>query len=76
MSFLRISLHVYSNNQEQVIEEAFQTYLKAKMTAVDNKISFSTNRERQVNKMNRICPICKSELRLKYENDDYQKYRK
>jgi len=38
MSFLRISLHVYSNNQEQVIEEAFQTYLKAKMTAVDNKI--------------------------------------
>lgn len=35
---LRISVHVYSNNQEQVIEEAFQTYLKAKMTAMDNKI--------------------------------------
>jgi hypothetical protein len=35
---VRISVHVYSNNQEQVIEEAFQTYLKAKMTAMDNKI--------------------------------------
>jgi hypothetical protein len=38
---LRISVHVYSNNQEQVIEEEFQTYLKAKITAVDNKIPFA-----------------------------------
>jgi hypothetical protein len=38
MSFLRISVHVCSNNQEQVIEDAFQTYLKAKMTAMNNKI--------------------------------------
>jgi hypothetical protein len=36
-----MSVHVYSNNQEQVIEEAFQTYLKAKMTAMDNKISLA-----------------------------------
>jgi hypothetical protein len=35
---LRISVHVYSNNQEQTIEEAFNTYLKAKMTAMDNHI--------------------------------------
>ena len=35
---LRISVHVYSNDQEQAIEEAFNTYLKAKMTAMDNKI--------------------------------------
>jgi hypothetical protein len=35
---LRISVHVYSNNQEQAIEEAFNTYLKAKITAIDNKI--------------------------------------
>jgi hypothetical protein len=35
---LRISVHVYSNNQEQVIQESFETYLKAKMTAIDNKI--------------------------------------
>jgi hypothetical protein len=35
---VRISVHVYSNNEEQVIEEAFTTYLKAKITAIDNKI--------------------------------------
>ena len=33
-----ISAHVYANNQEQVIEEAFNTYLKAIQTARDNKI--------------------------------------
>ncbi len=38
---LRISVHVYSNNEEQVIEEAFNTYLKAKMTAIDNKIQLA-----------------------------------
>jgi len=35
---LRISVYVYSNNQEQSIEEAFSTYLMANMTAIDNKI--------------------------------------
>ena len=35
---LRISVHVYSNDQEQAIEEAFNTYLMAKMTAIDNNI--------------------------------------
>jgi len=35
---VRISVHVYANNEEQVIEEAFNTYLKAKMVAMDNKI--------------------------------------
>jgi hypothetical protein len=35
---LRISVHVYTNDQEKAIEEAFNTYLKAKMTATDNKI--------------------------------------
>lgn len=35
---LRISVHVYTNDQEEAIEEAFNTYLKAKMTATDNKI--------------------------------------
>jgi len=35
---VRISVHVYANNEEQVIEEAFNTYLKAKMVATDNKI--------------------------------------
>jgi hypothetical protein len=35
---LRISVHVYSNDQEQAIKEAFNTYLMAKMTAIDNNI--------------------------------------
>ena len=35
---LRTSVHFYSNDQEQAIEEAFNTYLKAKMTAIDNNI--------------------------------------
>jgi hypothetical protein len=35
---LRISIHVYSDNQKQAIEEAFNTYVKAKITAIDNKI--------------------------------------
>jgi len=35
---LRISVHVYTDDGEKAIEEAFNTYLKAKMTAMDNKI--------------------------------------
>ena len=35
---LRISVHVYANDKEKVIEEAFNTYLKATQTARDNKI--------------------------------------
>jgi hypothetical protein len=35
---VRISVHVYSNNQGQGIEEALNAYLKAKMTVMDNKI--------------------------------------
>ena len=35
---VRISVHVYANSEEQVIHEAFNTYLKAKITAIDNKI--------------------------------------
>jgi hypothetical protein len=35
---VRISVHVYANSEEQVIQEAFNTYLKAKITAIDNKI--------------------------------------
>ena len=42
---LRISVYVYSNNQEQSIEEAFSTYLMANMTAIDNKIPISTYRK-------------------------------
>ena len=34
---LRISVHIYANNSE-AIEHAFNKYLKAKMTAMDNKI--------------------------------------
>jgi hypothetical protein len=35
---IRLSVHVYANNSAEAIEQAFQTYLKAKMTAMDNKI--------------------------------------
>lgn len=35
---LRISVHVYANDHEKAIEESFNMYLKAKMTAQDNKI--------------------------------------
>jgi hypothetical protein len=33
-----ISVHVYANDNGKAIEEAFNTYLKAKITAIDNKI--------------------------------------
>ena len=35
---VRISVHIYANSSGEAIEQAFQTYLKAKMTAIDNKI--------------------------------------
>jgi hypothetical protein len=35
---VRISVHIYANNSVEAIEEAFNTYLKAKITAIDNKI--------------------------------------
>ena len=35
---VRISVHVYANDSGKAIEEAFNTYLKAKITAIDNKI--------------------------------------
>ena len=35
---VRISVHVYANSGEQVIQKAFNTYLRAKITAIDNKI--------------------------------------
>ena len=44
---IRISVHVYSNDQEMAIEEAFNTYLKAKITAMDNKIPFAPVENKQ-----------------------------
>ena len=35
---IRISVHVYANSTGEAIEQAFNMYLKAKMTAMDNKI--------------------------------------
>ena len=35
---VRISVHVYSNDQEQAIEEAFNTYQKAKITEMDRSL--------------------------------------
>ena len=35
---LRISVHIYAVNSSEAIEQAFQTYLHAKMKAIDNKI--------------------------------------
>jgi hypothetical protein len=35
---VRISVHVYTNDNDTAIEESFNLYLKAKMTAMDNKI--------------------------------------
>jgi len=35
---IRISVHVYAIDQETVIEETFNTYLKAVQTARDSKI--------------------------------------
>lgn len=35
---VRISVHIYAMNSGEAIEQAFQTYLHAKMKAIDNKI--------------------------------------
>ena len=35
---IRLSVHVYANSTGDAIEQAFNMYLKAKITAVDNKI--------------------------------------
>jgi len=35
---IRIDVHVYANSKELAVSEAFQTYLKARTEAVDNKI--------------------------------------
>jgi hypothetical protein len=35
---IRLSVHVYANSTGEAIEQAFNMYLKAKMTAMDNKI--------------------------------------
>jgi len=35
---IRLSVHVYANSTGEAIEQAFNSYLKAKMTAMDNKI--------------------------------------
>ena len=40
---LIVSVHVYSNDQEQAIREAFQTYLKVKQTAMGSKNSLCTD---------------------------------
>jgi hypothetical protein len=35
---IRISVHVYANSTGEVTEQAFNTYLKARQTEMDNKI--------------------------------------
>ena len=35
---LRISVHIYAHNIAEALEEAFKTYLNAKIKAIDNKI--------------------------------------
>jgi hypothetical protein len=35
---VRISVHIYATTSGEALEEAFQTYLHAKMKAIDNKI--------------------------------------
>jgi hypothetical protein len=35
---LRISVHVYAMDKEEVIKQAFETYLDAKLKAEENKI--------------------------------------
>ena len=39
---VRISVHIYAVNSGEAIEEAFQTYLHAKMKAIDNKIPLAS----------------------------------
>jgi hypothetical protein len=35
---IRISVHIYANSTGEAMEQAFTMYLKAKITAIDNKI--------------------------------------
>ena len=42
---IRISVHVYANDTETVIEQTFNTYLKAIQTARDNKIQLASMEE-------------------------------
>ncbi len=35
---IRLSVQVYANSTGEAIEQAFSMYLKAKITAIDNKI--------------------------------------
>jgi hypothetical protein len=35
---IRIHVHVYANDTNEAIREAFQTYLKARTEAMDNKM--------------------------------------
>jgi hypothetical protein len=38
---IRLSVHVYANSTGEAIEQAFTTYLKTKIAAVDNKITLA-----------------------------------
>ena len=38
---LRISVHVYTNDQETAIDEAFKTYTQARQKAIDNNITLA-----------------------------------
>jgi hypothetical protein len=38
---IRLSVHVYANRTGEAIDQAFTMYLKAKITAVDNKITLA-----------------------------------
>jgi len=38
---IRLSIHVYANSMGEAIEQAFTTYLKARQTAMDNKIQLA-----------------------------------
>jgi hypothetical protein len=38
---IRIDCHVYANSTNDAIQEVFTMYLKAKMTAIDNKIQLA-----------------------------------
>lgn len=39
---LRISVHIYAHNTAEALEQAFKTYLNAKITAIDNKIPLAS----------------------------------
>jgi hypothetical protein len=38
---IRLEIHVYANDTNQAIREAFTAYLKARQTARDNKITLA-----------------------------------